>query len=300
MKVTPRWSSCSATRSLSSTVRERPSCWLPSRRIVSKMSTASGSSGTAKSCAWAVWPCAWECRAPPWLWASPPASVDMVQPFLVLVDLAPDRGEVHLLDLLGDAARVPGPDGTVVDGTDRHHLGRGPREEGLVGQVEVSADDGLVTDLVAEIAGDRLDGVLRDAVERAGIRCRRREENAVAHDEDVLAGALAHVTVGGEQDGLVVAGVERLHLGQGGVGVHPGPLGRRRHRVGVVAPPRADFAGDAVGDALISEVCPPGPGGHGHVDRAGQRVEAHFAVPQVDEGTEVAAVVQPVDAHDRA
>ena len=47
MKVTPRWSSCSATRSLSSTVSERPSCWLPSRRMVSKMSTASGRSGTA-------------------------------------------------------------------------------------------------------------------------------------------------------------------------------------------------------------------------------------------------------------
>ena len=44
MKVTPRWSSCSATRSLSSTVSESPSCWLPSRRMVSKMSTASGSS----------------------------------------------------------------------------------------------------------------------------------------------------------------------------------------------------------------------------------------------------------------
>ena len=65
MKVTPRWSSCSATRSLSSTVSERPSCWLPSRRMVSKMSTDSGSSGTAKSWACAVWPCAWECRAPP-------------------------------------------------------------------------------------------------------------------------------------------------------------------------------------------------------------------------------------------
>ena len=45
MKVTPRWSSCSATRSLSATVRESPSCWLPSRKIVSKMSTDSGRFG---------------------------------------------------------------------------------------------------------------------------------------------------------------------------------------------------------------------------------------------------------------
>ncbi len=49
MKVTPRWSSCSATRSLSSTVSERPSCWEPSRRVVSKTSTAVGRSGRAKS-----------------------------------------------------------------------------------------------------------------------------------------------------------------------------------------------------------------------------------------------------------
>ena len=59
MNVTPRWSSCSATRSLSSTVSDRPSCWLPSRKMVSKMSTASGSSGTEKSWACALCPCAW-------------------------------------------------------------------------------------------------------------------------------------------------------------------------------------------------------------------------------------------------
>ena len=49
MKVTPRWSSCSATRSLSSTVSESPSCCDPSRSVVSKTSTASGRSGRSKS-----------------------------------------------------------------------------------------------------------------------------------------------------------------------------------------------------------------------------------------------------------
>src|ERR1700677_1302557 len=268
--------------------------------MVSKMSTDSGSSGTAKSCACAVWPWAWLCRAPPWAWASPAApsvSVDMVQPFLVLVDLAPDGGEVHLLDLLGDLARAPGADGTVVDGADRHHLGRGAGEERLVGQVEVRADDRLVTDPVPEAPGARPDGVLRDAVERAGIRCRGREEDTVAHDEDVLAGALAHVTAGRQQDGLVVAGVECLHLGQGRVGIHPGALGRRRYGVGVVAPPRADLAGHAVGDPLVTQVGAPGPRGHRNVDRERQRVEAHFAVSEVHQRTEVAAIVQLVDPH---
>ena len=41
--ATPRWSSCSAMRSLSSTVSDTPSTWLPSRSVVSKISTDSGS-----------------------------------------------------------------------------------------------------------------------------------------------------------------------------------------------------------------------------------------------------------------
>jgi hypothetical protein len=46
------------------------------------------------------------------------------------------------------------------------------------------------THLEAEVAGDGHHRVLGDALERAG-RQRRREELAVADDEDVLAGALA-------------------------------------------------------------------------------------------------------------
>ena len=66
------------------------------------------------------------------------------------------------------------------------------------------------------------------------------DDHAVADDEDVLARALAHpAAVGGEEDRLVVAGLECLHLGQGRVDVHAGALRRRRHRVGIVAPPRA-------------------------------------------------------------
>ena len=38
-------------------------------------------------------------------------SVDIVQPFLVLVDLAADRGEVRLLIFLGDPSGCPAPTG---------------------------------------------------------------------------------------------------------------------------------------------------------------------------------------------
>jgi len=48
MKATPRWSKLLGYPSLSSTVSDRPSCCDPSRSVVSKMSTASGSSGRSK------------------------------------------------------------------------------------------------------------------------------------------------------------------------------------------------------------------------------------------------------------
>src|SRR5580704_2653980 len=123
MKATPRWSSCSATRSLSSTVSDSPSCWDPSRRVVSKMSTASGSTGRSKP--WLV--AAWVCppppapalrlttllRAAPWLRAAP--SLDMFEPVLVAVDLAPDGREVGVLYVLGHRAGRTRADRAVVD-----------------------------------------------------------------------------------------------------------------------------------------------------------------------------------------
>src|ERR1700723_1648719 len=138
MKVTPRWSSCSATRSLSSTVSDRPSCWDPSRRVVSKMSTASGSTGRSKP--WLA--CLWL-----WLWPAPlrlitllrPAplpggtSLDMFEPVLVTVHLAPDGGEVGVLKVLGHRPGPAVPHGAVVHFADGDHLGRRPRQEGLVG-----------------------------------------------------------------------------------------------------------------------------------------------------------------------
>src|SRR5581483_4801958 len=99
----PRWSSCSAIRSLSSTVRDTPSRCEPSRRVVSNTSTDT--------------------------------SPDMFHPVLVPVFLAAHRGEVRLLQATGDRTRLPGADDPVVDRLDRHHLGRGTGEERLLGDI---------------------------------------------------------------------------------------------------------------------------------------------------------------------
>src|SRR5947209_17627489 len=102
-------------RSLSSTVREIPSSWLPSRRVVSKTSTTSGSALSIST------------------------SADMFDPVLVAVHLAPDSGEVDLLDGLGHRPRLA--DHPVVDLADGHDLGRRPRQEGLVAHVQFAAQD---------------------------------------------------------------------------------------------------------------------------------------------------------------
>ena len=69
----------------------------------------------------------------------------------------------------------------------------------------------------------------------------RRRDHAVADHVDVLAGALADVTVVVEQDRLVVVGLDRLDLREHAVEVLTGSLGVRDQRVGADAPPRGDL-----------------------------------------------------------
>src|SRR5687768_8978593 len=101
-----------------------PSSCDPSRRVVSKTSTDSGSAGTS----------------------------DMFVPVLVAVDLALHCGEEHLLDLLRHRAGLA--ELAVVDRADRDDLGCGARQERLVGGVEVGAHDVALDVLEAEVGGD--------------------------------------------------------------------------------------------------------------------------------------------------
>src|ERR1700728_42157 len=108
-------------------------------------------------------PSAWVWRGAPgggaWSWSS----VDMIGPVPVLGDLAPHGGGGGLLDLLGDGTGPAGADLAVIDGADRHHLGRRAREEGLLGQVEVGTDDRLMTHLDPEVLRNGLNRLLGDA-----------------------------------------------------------------------------------------------------------------------------------------
>src|SRR5947208_6087239 len=90
-------------------------------------------------------------------------SVDILQPVLVALHLTANGGEVRLLERAGDVPTVA--DLAVVDRADRDHLGGGAGEEGLVGEVEVVAQELLLLHRVAEVAGDGHDRVARDAGE---------------------------------------------------------------------------------------------------------------------------------------
>ena len=134
-------------------------------------------------------------------------------------------------------ASVISPDAelVVVDRAERRHLGGGAAHEHLVGEVEIGADQRLLEHRVAEVLRDLRDRVARDARQDPG-REIGRVDDAVAHDEDVLARAVGDGALGREQDRLVVAGVVRL--------------GHREHRVEVDARRLRDVRDDVRRDAL--------------------------------------------------
>src|SRR4051794_18847031 len=173
MKCTPSQSSCSAIRSLSSTVSEIPSNCDPSRRVVSYISMLLTASLSV------VIPV-------------PTTRSYELAPVFVLVDLAANGLAVLGSDHLGHSTGTR--DRTVVDRVHGADLGRGSAHEHLLGDVKVAARQVVDDDLKTVIPRDRRHRILRDAGQRAG-RDRRRDQHAAPGDEDVLAGALRNETV---------------------------------------------------------------------------------------------------------
>ena len=125
---------------------------------------------------------------------------------------------------------------------------------------------------------------------------RRGGNGPVANHEQVLPSAFGDLALWGQQDGLVVAGPDRLNLGHLGVDVVAAALRCGRHGVRVMALPRRDHHPHPVTDPLVAQVGAPRPGGYGHIDRARQGVQSHFPVAQVSDRPDVAGR-QAVDPH---
>ena len=136
----------------------------------------------------------------------------------------------------------------------------------------------------------------RDAVERTRLRG-RREQHALANDEDVLAGPVGDVTVVVQHDRLVVAGLQALDLGEHAVDVLAGGLRRGGQRVLRVAAPAAHLHPDPLLQRILAEVGAPRPHRDRDVDGRLQRVHADLAVPTERERPDVARL-QVVRADD--
>ena len=163
--------------------------------------------------------------------------VDRRHPVLVGGHLATDRVEIELRQLAGNRADFAVAHLSMVDVDDRRDLGAGAAQERLVARVELAAVDrahhGLKAHLLARELHER---AARDAFEDV-VADSRRDELAVAHDEEVLRRALRHGPVDREHDGLVVAIQHGLALGEGAICVSTGDLGAGGQRLTAVAAP---------------------------------------------------------------
>ena len=110
--------------------------------------------------------------------------------------------EIGARDLCGDRTHLAFADRPVVDARYRGDLSAGSAEEHLVGDVELRPVDGADRGRNAGVARDlehaRADDPLEDVVTRG-----RRDEHAVAHQEEVLRASFRDVAVLCEDDRLV-------------------------------------------------------------------------------------------------
>src|SRR5271165_2146292 len=133
--------------------------------------------------------------------------------------------------LAGDGAGVAIGDRDAVDGTDGRDLRRSTGEEDFVSNIKQLARQRLLDHRHAEVASQREHAVARNAGEH-GVGKRGGVDNAVAHDEEVLAGAFGEVSVDVEGDAFSVAVDVRFHADELRVEVVSAGLGERGRSVG--------------------------------------------------------------------
>ena len=117
---------------------------------------------------------------------------------------------------------------------------------------------------------------------------RRRANDAVLDDEDVLARALGDVALRVEHQRLVEAALDRHALREHRRHVLAADLALVHHRVAVRAREPGDHALDALLEAFVAEVRAPLVAGDHRAHRRLERAEAERAVAEIDERAQVA------------
>ncbi|MNQ49356.1 hypothetical protein D3C85_632660 [compost metagenome] len=187
--------------------------------------------------------------------------------------LAGHQVEIGFLQLLGHRAAASGADLPVIDFADRRDFGGGAGEEGLVGDVHLVAGDALLDHLDAQLVGQGQNGVAGDAVEAGGHF--RGVDHAVLDQEDVLARALGHITLGIQQHGLVGAAGDGFLQGQHRVDVVAVGLGPGHRDVDVMAGEGAGAHLDADLQGFVAHVGAPVPGGDYHMHLQAGGAQSH-------------------------
>src|SRR3954451_21046282 len=221
---------------------------------------------------------------------------DFGEPVGVFRIAAIDDVVERVLQLLGDRAAPADADLHAIEFADGRHFGGGAGEEALVGDVDLVARDALLHDLDAQVLGDVEHRVPRDSVQGARGQV-RRVDHAVLDHEHVLAGAFGHEARAVEQQRLVVAVVQRFHVGEDGVAVVAHRLGLRHRDVDVVARVAGGLHADAALHAFLAQVGAPGPGRDHQVDLVAFGAHAQFLRADPRQRADVAAF-QLVGAHD--
>src|SRR5579864_1231454 len=172
---------------------------------------------------------------------------------------AHDRVELFL-DCLGDRAHRALADLDLVDGTDGGDFGGRAGEERFVADIEHLARDHLLDDRNVQVARDLQRRVARDAGQHR-VAEGRGLQHAVAHDEDVLAGAFADESVGVERDAFGVAVHNGFHLDELRVHVVGARLRHGRQCVGRKAGPGRDahiaacvIGGEVLAPRIVDDV----------------------------------------------
>jgi hypothetical protein len=99
--------------------------------------------------------------------------------------------EIHCLQAFGDLTRAAVGNLAIIDFTDRRDFRRCAGKKRFIGDIHFIARDTAFLDRYADLGGQLLDRVARDAVQ-AGRQLGRIDDTA-ANDKNILAGAFSNI-----------------------------------------------------------------------------------------------------------
>src|SRR5512138_107723 len=160
-----------------------------------------------------------------------------LEPTPFIRGLPREQSEERRLQRFRDRATTAASDRDAIDRTHGCDFGRRAGQEDFVREIEQLARQRLLADFETVLAREGNDRVTRDALQDRTCE-RRRIDDAVADQEQVLARAFADVAVDAKADSLGEAEPLRLHADELAGQIIAGRFAHRRNRIRRKALPR--------------------------------------------------------------